>query len=566
MFSTFALFNKKDKNKLIKLIFFELISVLAELFSIGLLPIFILLIIDTQKLRDLFSEYFSIHLIINDNKLIIYFTILLIIVFLIKIIYLILINYYKNYLYREFFKEKSYKLFNKYIYSSYNFHLKKNPSELFRNITLEVENLRNFFKNIVELFKGLIFLVSAMMILFLTDFKITLVIFFTFLSTITIYIFYFKNKITLYSKNIQNHRKIITKHINETFNSIKFILISNKQKFFNYFFYNELNSLEEYSLKYNNISFIPRHIIELAAVCLLIFVTLLSFFQDKNLLDEIPKLTLYGVIIIKLIPYFGMISTALSELRFSKVSVDLLINEFANDETIFKIQKKNTNKFEFKKIELKNVYFSYDNQKKINLNNISLNIKKNEIVGIIGPSGAGKSTLLDLILGILKPSKGKIFINDIHLDIVEKEWQEAIGYVPQEPYLLDDTIFKNVAFGLKEEEISINKFEKCLRKAQLQDFVKLSENGHQTMLGNRGIRLSGGQKQRLSIARALYNNPQVIILDEATNSLDKKTENEFFEVIKDLKKSVTVILISHSPDTIKFCDNVIKIEDGMLCE
>lgn len=566
MFNTLRLFNLKDKYNLSKLIFLELVSVFVELLSIGMLPAFILLIIDTQKLRSILFEYFSITLEINDSKLIIYFTSLLIIIYIVKVIYLIVVNYYKNYLFREFFKEKSSKLFNKYIFSSYNFHLKKNPSELFRNVTLEIENLRNFFRNIVELSKGIIFLISAMIILLFTDFKITLIIFITFVLVITLYFIYFKNKITEYSKQIQNHRKIITKHINETFNSIKFILISNKQKFFNYFFQKELNYLENNSLKYNNIAFIPRNIIELAAVCLLIFVTLASFFQGKNLIDEIPKLTLYGVIIIKLIPYFGIISSATSELRFSKVSVDLLIKEFSNYEKYSVIDQNNENFLKFEKIELKNVFFSYEGQNKINLNNISLNIKKNEIIGIIGPSGAGKSTLLDLILGILKPERGEILINDISIDKIKKEWQKSIGYVPQEPYLLDDSILKNVAFGLREEEISSSKFEKCLKDAQLFEFVRSTENGINTMLGNRGIRLSGGQKQRLSIARALYNDPKVIILDEATNSLDKKTEKEFFEIIKDIKKNVTVILISHSPDVIKFCDNIIKIEDGKLYE
>ena len=171
---------------------------------------------------------------------------------------------------------------------------------------------------------------------------------------------------------------------------------------------------------------------------------------------------------------------------------------------------------------------------------------------------------MDIILGVLSPTSGTIKLNNKNLNENLNDWQKSIGYVPQDLYILDDTILNNVAFGIDDKDISFERYKESLSKAQLLDFVENLEDKHNTRLGNRGIRLSGGQKQRLGIARALYINPEIIVLDEATNALDIKTENEFLKIVKNIKNYSTILIISHRPEITSHCDRVIRLENGKI--
>ena len=218
------------------------------------------------------------------------------------------------------------------------------------------------------------------------------------------------------------------------------------------------------------------------------------------------------------------------------------------------------------KIEMDNVSYVYDNNQKEVLKKVSLKIEQNDMVGIIGRSGAGKSTFVDLILGLLKPSKGKIEVNSVNIKDSLKEWQSYLGYVPQEIYLLDDSIRRNVAFGVDDENINKNRVNECLKSAQLLDFVRTLPDGIETYIGNQGIRLSGGQRQRLGIARSLYTNPKILIMDEATSSLDNETEENLIKDISKLRKEKTIIIIAHRLSTLKNCNKLFLFEEGKLID
>jgi ABC-type bacteriocin/lantibiotic exporter with double-glycine peptidase domain len=251
----------------------------------------------------------------------------------------------------------------------------------------------------------------------------------------------------------------------------------------------------------------------------------------------------------------------------SKASIDLIYSEIIeiekklnkNDKLIRDIHFNNSIFFE-------NVSFSYPTSKKIILNKINISFKKGDYIGIVGGSGAGKSTLIDLLIGLYNPTAGQIKIDDINLIDCKKAWQNKIGYVPQNIYLFDDTINKNIAFGIPTNEINIERIKTALIEAELFDFVESLPDGLNTKLGERGTRLSGGQKQRIGIARALYNNPDVIILDEATNSLDKVTEKKIIESIDKLKGGRTIITITHNKSTISNCDRIYELNSGVLNE
>jgi ATP-binding cassette subfamily C protein len=215
--------------------------------------------------------------------------------------------------------------------------------------------------------------------------------------------------------------------------------------------------------------------------------------------------------------------------------------------------------------ELEGVSFRYDTGRPV-LRGIDLEIQRGETIGIVGETGAGKSTLLDLILGLLEPSEGQVLVGGEDLRTVSRSWQDIIGLVPQTIYLLDDTIRRNIAFGLADSEIDDDTVRQAIQMARLESFIDQLDEGLDTVVGERGVRLSGGQRQRVAIARALYRRPQVLILDEGTASLDNVTEAELMKAIDPLKGSLTIIMVAHRLTTVMNCDRVILMRAGEVAD
>jgi ABC-type multidrug transport system fused ATPase/permease subunit len=217
-------------------------------------------------------------------------------------------------------------------------------------------------------------------------------------------------------------------------------------------------------------------------------------------------------------------------------------------------------------IEIKQVGFSYPESESYSLSNVSFSIPKGSAVGIIGKTGAGKSTLIDVILGLLPLHDGSVEIDGINIDTNIRAWQNKVGYVPQDIFLTDDTLRNNIALGIKESEIDEKRLSKAINDSQLQEYIDPLPKGLDTVVGERGVRISGGQRQRIGIARALYNNPEVLILDEATSSLDIETEKKVIDVISGLIGTKTIIIISHRLSAIKNCKNIYKLDSGKITQ
>ena len=271
--------------------------------------------------------------------------------------------------------------------------------------------------------------------------------------------------------------------------------------------------------------------------------------------------------VIRIMPAATSIMSIITDIKFQKIYFDIIYYELEKYKNL-EVNKKNLKHVKFQeiknKIELKNVYFNYKNIEQPSIKNINLTISKGDKVGIIGKSGSGKSTLLKIILGLLKPQKGNIIIDNKIIEIKDTIIWKNLSYVPQDPYILDDTIKNNIAFGSLNEKLDKSLFEKVISCCELEDFVLNSKNGFDTYLGDRGIRISGGQKQRLSIARGLYSKPDILFLDEATNNLDTITEDRVLQNLKNFSEDMTIIAISHKHNTFENYNKIIELDNGKL--
>tara|TARA_B100000965_G_scaffold389588_1_gene395408 strand:- start:206 stop:1114 length:909 start_codon:yes stop_codon:yes gene_type:complete len=285
----------------------------------------------------------------------------------------------------------------------------------------------------------------------------------------------------------------------------------------------------------------------------------------------ISTLALFGMATFRLMPSTNRIVSSFQALWYTTASIEKIHEELKllNQN----IKKYNENKKEikndFKKnsfLKVENVNFSYPLASSKTLENISIKINQGETIGFVGPSGSGKTTLIDIILGLLTPDSGSINVNNININDFLRNWQSQIGYVPQHIYLTDDTLKNNIAFGLKENEIDEKAIQNSIKSSQLFQLVKGLPDGLDTEVGERGVRLSGGQRQRIGIARALYHDPEILVLDEATSSLDSDTESSIVDSLREIKGKKTILIIAHRQSTVKYCDRLIKIDKGKILD
>ena len=355
--------------------------------------------------------------------------------------------------------------------------------------------------------------------------------------------------------------------------AIKETKILNRENYFINVFSKINAKIEKISFFAYIISVSPRLFLEVAALSSVAAVTVFLTVMERPNETIIPLITLLAVSAIRLIPGLNLITSSLTSIRFMQAPFDLIV------EVVKKLNLSNkqnlNNNFESKRgenkkfnnnIKLKNVFYNYASSKKMTIKNVNIEISKGTSVGIIGRSGAGKSTLVDIILGLLKPKSGEIIFDGENVDIKKNIWQTQIGYVPQNIYLLDDTIKNNIIFGINEDDIDELLLAEVIEMAQLKSLVNSLPDNINSIVGNRGAKLSGGERQRIGIARALYNEPKIMVLDEATSSLDMDNENKILNEIYQNKKDKTLIIISHRNNTVKYCDLIYVMEDGKVID
>lgn len=559
---------KEEKIKTSVLLVLLIAYALLEIVGIGSFPVYLLSILKPDFLQNLMTEYSFINFNLekySQETILIYGGVFLVSFFVIKNIFFLLITRFEKKFIYTLISKKSFKLYKIYHRQKYIFHLNTNPSKLIRNIDL-VEDSVLYISYFLLFLRELFVLLVTFSFLILINFKVTIFTFIFFLISILILFSFTKRKTKSYGQKVIDLRNFFYKIITEGMEAIKEVKILGRSKYFSNLFKENTENLFYNKYKIEMIKSIPKMYLEVLAVVFMCLLFIYFFNSTKDFEIAIITLATFSVVIVRMLPSLTSISTGLAYLKSLHPSANTLINELnreadypSSSEPFFgnnsdpKYNIKN-----FSKLELRNISYGYTAEKKI-INNFSIKISNNKIFGIRGVSGSGKTTLINIILGLLEPESGEIVIDNITIKDFSA-LQKTFGLVSQNIYLLDETVRKNIAFGLNDSEIDDEQVKKSARLAQADSFINSLENGYDTIVGNKGVKISGGQMQRIGIARALYSSPKILILDESTSALDIKNEDKILDLIKDLKKRMAIIVISHRESTLKICDQLIDLE------
>ena len=388
---------------------------------------------------------------------------------------------------------------------------------------------------------------------------------------ITFYIVILKDKLYLMGKSVHEGEENIIKGIQQSFDGYKEISILGKKKYFYEIIKKNADRIFLMGSRFHAYQIMPRYLIELTMVTFIVFFVILLTKNATNTQNALPVLGIFVAASLRIIPSINQIVRSINQIKNSIYAASRLLSDLKEIDKFHKDRdlniKENKDTFErFEELNIKSIDFSYPGTNDKAIKNISLNIKQGECIGIIGKTGSGKTTLIDIMLGFLNPSNGDILANNTPIKNDLKSWMSLTAYIPQAIFLIDDTIKKNIALGIEDSEINLEMIKKSLSMSRLDSFVENLPEKIETVIGERGMRLSGGQRQRIALARAFYFQRQIIVMDEATSSLDNETEKEVIDSINRMKRKITMLVIAHRLSTVKNCDYIYKIEDGEIIE
>ena len=519
-------------------------------------------LIKSKKEYLFFYNFFNIE---NEKQFIVLFLILLILIYLAKNAYLLFMYDRKNKFTYNNSRIVSMKLMRSYLGQKYEFFLTKNVSELQRNVTNDTNMLFAAVSASVELLAEITTILFMFVYLVILDKTISLGILFILLLFSFVFLRLVKNKSSRYGKLLRNATVDMNKWLRQSFEGIKEIKIANSEDYYIERTEDAYRTLSKALCRQEFIKVSPRPIFEAVCVSSLLVIVGGKIVSGVNLSYFIPVISVMAVAAFRLLPAFGRVTAHINNIIFNASAVENVFSDLKEVEKLNDAYARieNESKIVFtSEINVKNIVFSYLETNRPVINNLSLDIKKNTAVAFIGSTGSGKTTLADIILGLLEPQEGQILVDGMAINSNPLSWHNLVGYIPQNIYLIDDTIRNNVVFGIPESEETEENIWKALESAQLSEFVRELDQGLDTVVGERGVRLSGGQRQRIGIARALFLNPEILILDEATSALDNETESAVMTAIEQLKGNRTLIIIAHRLSTIKNCDVIYEIKDG----
>ena len=564
-----SLLTPSEKKGALFLLIYMILGSIFEIFSLGILPGFIAVVSKPELIdKSDFAKSLLVSFHITDQKgLIIYGAVFILFVFIVKNVFTaFLIRTRVNYV-SDIQMRLSSKLLSTYYYTDYTFHLSRNSSDLFSKVTDEVRiMINNILLPFITLIMDSMFSLSTLLLLLIVEPTISILTFAIFSVSGLLFLSYTKKNTKRYGEQLTFIRSEMYKSVNEGFGGLKDARVLNRLGYFEKKIQQTFREVIEATKFQQIVSLLSKPFIETIAIMGMLSIAVMVIVQGRPMNEVLSVLALFSIAAIRLLPSVNQIISGISGIRTFVYTVAPLYDDFVNLKENTQLKNHaSENVLHFNdQITIKDLTYRYPSAENDSVSNLNLTIKKGEAIGLVGSSGAGKTTLVDIILGLLEPTGGYIEIDNIHITENLAGWQKNIGYIPQHIFLSDNTIKRNIAFGVADEEINEEGLERAIHAAQLEKLISELPAGVNTEIGERGVRLSGGQRQRIGIARALYHNPQVLIMDEATSALDNITEKYVIEAIERLKGDRTIITIAHRLTTVKNCDCLYLMKHGRI--
>ena len=573
--------DRRQKNKAIWVLVTALISSNLELLSVTAILPFVQAVISPEALFD--NQYIKkvavLLSITTANELLIFVGICICVVYILKNGFLIFSQFIQYDYATKVQKELSIRMLKSYMGRPYSYFLNVNSAEIMRGCATDISSVYSILSYIMTIFSEMITIILIALFIIATDPFIAIGVLMIMGVALLGIVIGFKPIVKKAGKiNIETATEK-NKIIYQITSGIKEIFVMQRKKVFVDDYARVSEKSRIYQRTFETLNSAPDRIIECTCVCGIIIVVCMRMgMSDADKITFVPKLAAFAMAAFKIFPSIGKIASRINASMYYICGFENVYNimyaaEKYNKERIGYISEQRQKKdisnaavtFQHS-LDIKHIYWKYQNQDKPVLTDANLRIEKGESIAFIGSSGAGKTTLADIVLGLLQPRKGTIEMDGIDVYTIPDEWAHIVGYVPQTVFLIDDTIRNNIAFGLPQEIIEDEAIWEALEQAQLKKFVESLPDGLDTAVGERGIKLSGGQRQRIAIARALYNNPEIMVLDEATAALDNETETAVMESIEALQGHMTMIIVAHRLTTIRNCDKIYEIKDGVAVE
>lgn len=552
--------------RMLVLFLLMLIGMLFETLSVGLvIPVISMFTVNSATQGSAAAVWLSDLLGLQDkNQVILVAMIGLVGVYALKTVFLAFLAWRQASFSFDVRADISRRLFEKYLSEKYEFHLRRNSAELIRNIVSETDQFTNGAMAPSMLLTAELLVATGLGVLLMVVEPIgAIVVITTFGIAGGLFLLATRLHLTRWGTARQMHEGKRLQMLQQGLGGVKEVKLMGRERDFinQYDFHNRGSSAM--GMRQATLLALPKLWIELLAILGLAALVISMVLQGKPIDNFVPTLGLFAAAAFRIMPSINRMINAMQSLRFALPVVDVLRAELRGEEIRGKRQA-DTGGIPFNgSLDLQDVAYSYPQTDDTVLTDINLRIPAGASLGIVGESGAGKSTLIDLIMGLLPEYQGHVHVDGRELRDDIHNWQRQIGYVPQHIFLTDDTLRRNIAFGLEANDIDEALVDKAIKAAQLQGFVASLPAGKETIVGERGVRLSGGQRQRIGIARALYHDPSILVLDEATSALDVRMEAEVMDAVRKLRDK-TVIIVAHRYSTVEHCEMIVLLEKGRI--
>jgi len=569
----FEILSGQEKKILLMLLTF-LTASLLDIISLGLIGSYISLIINNEYLEITIKKFNSyINIDFTKVRFIFFYGFIILTIFIIKtgISFQVtkkIIEFSQRQ--QEILQER---LISKFQKSSFLDHISKNTSEYINEIVNNTGNFSFVISNILRILCDTIILLAILAFLAFNNIQAVVILLLIFSCCCIFYFSFYKNKISLYGERANKESINLMRFLTESLKGFKEIRILSKEDYFHRLFKQSSESYGKYYTKAVLVNAVPKIYLEILFVIFIVIYVNSIILVKSDFKEFIPTIAVFGMAGLRILPIINSLTTCLMQVKLGQNAVNIIYRilnvspySLGGDvERQREIAPINNHLLEIKNIKLNGITFRYPNSKIDTLTGVNLSIVAGECVGIVGASGSGKTTLINILLGLLEPDEGWISANGIKMNKESiQQWHSHIFYLAQEPFIIDNTIKKNIALGVEDAEVDMKKLIDVIEKVQLTGMVSRLDNGLDAYIGEGGINISGGQRQRIGLARALYFNRKILIMDESTSSLDANTEDEINREINLLKGYATIVIVAHKKSSLKNCDSIYRVENRGL--